>query len=112
MASFSLLPKELLSHIFDLSTEGDWIGHRQSSRSDFSLISRASYLATADATDFSISGDKQIKAFLAKLEREKQSAALEERKARNGRTTRGSTFGISRVSNVRRLYLRPTWTAV
>ncbi|KAL8279498.1 hypothetical protein RQP46_008060 [Phenoliferia psychrophenolica] len=106
MASFSLLPKELLSHIFDLSTEGDWIGHRQSSRFDFSLISRASYLATADATDFSISGDKQIKAFLAKLERETRSAAQEERKKRNGRTTRASTFGFSRVSNVRRLYVQ------
>ncbi|KAL8293377.1 hypothetical protein RQP46_000078 [Phenoliferia psychrophenolica] len=95
MAAFSHLPHELLSHIHDLSTEGQVAQEQQRAHFAFGLISRACFLATADATDFYIAGEKQAKALLAqKLEGE--------RKARSGRTTR-SNLSLSRVINIRRL---------
>ncbi|KAL8293457.1 hypothetical protein RQP46_000158 [Phenoliferia psychrophenolica] len=95
MASFASLPPEILVHIYKLSNEGRNASSRQRGRFSFGLISRACFLATADATDFYVAGEKQAKALLAqKLEAE--------RKARSGRTTR-SSLSITRVINIRRL---------
>ncbi|KAL8293433.1 hypothetical protein RQP46_000134 [Phenoliferia psychrophenolica] len=72
MAAFALLPSEILAHILNLSNEGESAQERQRSRFSFGLIARASFLATADATDFYVAGEKQAKALAAKLEREKK----------------------------------------
>ncbi|KAL8290278.1 hypothetical protein RQP46_003217 [Phenoliferia psychrophenolica] len=102
MAAFQLLASELLAHILKLSTEGESAEEQQRARFAFGLIARAFYLATADATDFHVAGEKMAKALISKLEREKKWAAQEERKASSGRTTR-ATLSITRVSNIRRL---------
>ncbi|KAL8290300.1 hypothetical protein RQP46_003239 [Phenoliferia psychrophenolica] len=102
MAAFPLLAPELLAHILKLSTEGESAEKQQRARFSFGLIARAFYLATADATDFHVAGEKNAKALISKLEREKNWAAQEERKATSGRTTR-ATLSITRVSVIRRL---------
>lgn len=102
MVSFTQLPLELLSHIHQLSTEGDNPREQQRARFSFALIARACFLATADSTVFHVEGDEQAKALLSKLEREKRWVAQEDVKARSGRTTRAS-LKIARVSHIRRL---------
>ncbi|KAL8277918.1 hypothetical protein RQP46_009737 [Phenoliferia psychrophenolica] len=102
MTAFTLLASELLAHILKLSTEGESAEEQQRARFAFGLIARAFYLATADANDFHVAGEKVAKALISKLEREKKWAAQEERKASSGRTTR-ATLSITRVSNIRRL---------
>ncbi|KAL8279495.1 hypothetical protein RQP46_008057 [Phenoliferia psychrophenolica] len=103
MASFSSLATELLAHILKLSIEGEPAQERQRFRLAFGLISRACFLATADAAEFCIEGEAQAKAFVSQLEQEKKWAAQEERKARSGRTSRSALSSVTRVSNVRRL---------
>ncbi|KAL8287552.1 hypothetical protein RQP46_003410 [Phenoliferia psychrophenolica] len=107
MATFSHLPTELLTHILRLSNEAKSAGDRQRARFSFALISRACFLATADATDFHVAGERFAKALLIKLEREKDWAAQDERKAgRPGGPSPGrSTLGVTRISNIRRLSL-------
>ncbi|KAL8276453.1 hypothetical protein RQP46_011155 [Phenoliferia psychrophenolica] len=106
MASFALLPSELLLHIFDLSTADEEPGERQSLRFSFGRVARAFYLATADATDLYLQGAGQGRALILKLEREREWAVQEkERKGRNGRTTR-STLRTTRITIIRRLNLR------
>ncbi|KAL8293458.1 hypothetical protein RQP46_000159 [Phenoliferia psychrophenolica] len=90
MAPFASLPPEILTHIHTLSNEGESAQEEQRSRFEFGLIARAFYLATADATDFHVAGEKQAKTLLAKLEQEALEAAC------------GS---LARVSNIRRLSL-------
>ncbi|KAL8276448.1 hypothetical protein RQP46_011150 [Phenoliferia psychrophenolica] len=105
MTTFSHLAPELLAHILKLSTEGEPAQERQRFRLAFGLISRASFLITADATEFCVEGVAQAKAFLAQFEKEKKWAAQEERKARSGRTSRSALTSATRVSNIRRLTL-------
>ena len=102
MATLVLLPTELLAHIVHLANEGSTAEEQQRRRFTLSLVARALFLACADATTFYAAGEKQIKALVAKLEREKKWAAQEQRKAASGRTTR-STLSITRVGKVRQL---------
>ncbi|KAL8276823.1 hypothetical protein RQP46_010754 [Phenoliferia psychrophenolica] len=105
MASFSLLPPELLAHIFDLSNSGEpSTGAGRSFRARFSLISRACLYAVPAPTYFFILGEAHAKALAAKLEREQEWVAQEGRRARTARSTR-STFTILRVTNVQHLSL-------
>ncbi|KAL8293303.1 hypothetical protein RQP46_000004 [Phenoliferia psychrophenolica] len=95
MATLPSLPPELLAHILDLSNEGEFPEDRQRARFAFGLVARAFYLVTTTTTDFHVEGATQAAALLAKLERERESAAQEERRA---------TLSIrTRVSNVRHL---------
>ncbi|KAL8293452.1 hypothetical protein RQP46_000153 [Phenoliferia psychrophenolica] len=104
MATFSSLPAELLAHILHLSNEREDAEDAQLARFSFGLISRASFLATADATDFYVAGNKQAKALISKLEWERKWAEEEEPEERSARTTRPrASLRIARVSNVRRL---------
>ena len=103
MATLVRLPTELLAHILHFSTDGQTAELKQQSRFSFGLVARALFLASTDDTTFYVAGEKQAKALIAKLEREKKWAAQEERKAKSGRTTRLSTLSITRVSRVRRL---------
>ncbi|KAL8293339.1 hypothetical protein RQP46_000040 [Phenoliferia psychrophenolica] len=104
MATFSHLPAELLLHIFHLSTEHDTVQWRQRCRFQFGLVARAFFLATAAPNDFHVASEKQAKALVAAMERERKWVANEERKARSGRTTRVS-LSVARFSNIRRLSL-------
>ncbi|KAL8278723.1 hypothetical protein RQP46_008792 [Phenoliferia psychrophenolica] len=103
MATLTSLASELLAHILKLSTEGETAKEQQRARLSFGLVSRASFLATANATDIYVSGSKQAEALIPKLVQEQKWVAQEERKASIGRTTRASTLRIMRISNVRRL---------
>ncbi|KAL8293302.1 hypothetical protein RQP46_000003 [Phenoliferia psychrophenolica] len=104
MATLQSLPTELLAHILHLSTEGESAEKQQRARFAFGLVARAFFLATANATDFYVAGDKQAHALVSKLEQEKKWATQEERKSRSGRSTRAS-FSVLRTSNIRRLSL-------
>lgn len=99
----STLPTEVLVHILRMSQEGQAAGPRQSQRITFGGVCRAWFLASIDSTEFSVQGEQQAKAFVAKLARERKWAAQEERKASSGRTTRASLAGLNRPSTVRRL---------
>ncbi|KAL8278674.1 hypothetical protein RQP46_008966 [Phenoliferia psychrophenolica] len=93
---------ELLAHILHLATEGETAEEGQRARFAFGLVSRACFLATADATTFFVAGDTSAKALASKLEREKKWAAQEERKGKSGRTTRAS-LSTTRLTTVRRV---------
>ncbi|KAL8281453.1 hypothetical protein RQP46_006137 [Phenoliferia psychrophenolica] len=102
MATLPSLPSELLAHICDLATANDGFEREQRFRFSFGLIARTCYLATANATTFVVTSDRQSKALTVKLEREKERVAQAERKT-SGRTTR-SALVAPRVSNVVRLH--------
>ncbi|KAL8279491.1 hypothetical protein RQP46_008053 [Phenoliferia psychrophenolica] len=95
----------LLLHILKLSNEGEGAQERQRSRLAFGLISRACFLATADATEFCVEGVAQARDFIARIEQEKKWAVQEERRMRSGSTSRSAITGVTRVSNIRRLTL-------
>ncbi|KAL8286588.1 hypothetical protein RQP46_004605 [Phenoliferia psychrophenolica] len=103
MSTFSRIAPELLADIFKFSTEGESRKEQQRARFQFGLVSRACYLATANATDVYIDGPSQAEALMSTIMQEQKWVAQEERKARIGRTTRASVRRIKRVSNVRRL---------
>ncbi|KAL8279500.1 hypothetical protein RQP46_008062 [Phenoliferia psychrophenolica] len=111
MASFQVLPQELLTDIFNLSTEGEGAAGKQRARFRFGRVARAFHLAQVDATSFHISSSCEATALLAKIELETKSAAQEELKARAGRRvgTRRSlntTAGVNHTGTVvRRLSL-------
>ncbi|KAL8279476.1 hypothetical protein RQP46_008038 [Phenoliferia psychrophenolica] len=105
MASFSHLAPELPSHILKLSTEGEPAKERQRFRLAFGLISRAFFLATADATEFHVDNEHRAKALVAQLEREKEWVAQEESKATSRRTSHSATLSVTRVSKIRHLSL-------
>ncbi|KAL8281496.1 hypothetical protein RQP46_006180 [Phenoliferia psychrophenolica] len=96
MATFSSLPTELLTHICRLSTEDESPREQQRFRFSFGLISRASYVATANATTFVVRGEKQANALANKLEREKVPVVRDSEEERATTSTR-------RVSSVHRL---------
>ncbi|KAL8293306.1 hypothetical protein RQP46_000007 [Phenoliferia psychrophenolica] len=109
MATLPSFPAELLSHILDLSTEGESAEARQRARFAFGLIARAFFLATTNTTDFHVASESQAKGLILKLEQEKESMAQdekaeEERKLGKSNVT-SSTFSMTRVSNIRRLAL-------
>ncbi|KAL8278725.1 hypothetical protein RQP46_008794 [Phenoliferia psychrophenolica] len=99
MATFSHLASELLTHILKLSTEGETPKEQQRARFSFGLVSRACFLATANATDFYLAGPEQADALISKLEYEKEYLAEEARRFK----TRPTLLRPTRLSNVRRL---------
>ncbi|KAL8278706.1 hypothetical protein RQP46_008998 [Phenoliferia psychrophenolica] len=102
MATFSLLPTELLAYILYLSTEGKTVDQQQRGRFAFALVARGCYLATVAATSFFVAGAVPARALAAKLERERKWAAQEDRKEQSGRTTRAS-LSFTRLTSVRSL---------
>ncbi|KAL8279511.1 hypothetical protein RQP46_008073 [Phenoliferia psychrophenolica] len=100
MAKFTDLAPELLSHLLDLSTDGEPAKEEQRARFQFGLIARPFYLATTNATSFHVEEEKQAKAFVAKLERE------ELEKPKSPPTTSTSTsarLDTTPVTNIRKL---------
>ena len=90
-------PTELLSHILNLSNEGEGPQSAQRNLFPFQLVARALFVDTID--------EQQAKALLAKLEIQQGWTAQKERKALTGRATR-SNLSITRVSHIRRLSVR------
>ncbi|KAL8276450.1 hypothetical protein RQP46_011152 [Phenoliferia psychrophenolica] len=104
MAKLKDLASELLAKIHTLSTEGESAAKQQCARFSFGRVSRACYLATADATDFHVAGGRQAKALLSKLKMERKNQSQREREALSGRPNPWKKPWIStRVTNVRHL---------
>ncbi|KAL8276825.1 hypothetical protein RQP46_010756 [Phenoliferia psychrophenolica] len=100
MATFSSLAPELLSHILNLSNEGEDAKTRQRACFAFGLIARAFYLATADTTEFYVAGESQAEVLVEKLEKEKELAARAERDTASGGARPRRTTNIRRLSLV------------
>ncbi|KAL8286811.1 hypothetical protein RQP46_004339 [Phenoliferia psychrophenolica] len=101
MATFTDLSPELLSHILKLSTQGEHPSEEQRARFQFGLIARAFYLATTNATVFYVSGGRQAKALVTRIEREEE----ERKSGQLGRATPSTWTALcsTRVTNIRQL---------